>query len=132
MVNVINATLTLDAGEVERVDGSAASRVVPLLNTLNMDLTDKESWFGNGTYSKEDSVRIYQQKQGKMGNIDQYGLIGFLLSWVLVLVCCFKYNSLAMLMFLAGVGGGVGNIAYGWGCLMLFTTIRYFQYRYEN
>lgn len=132
VVNVINATLTLEAGEVERVDDSAASRVVPLLNTLNMDLNEKESWFGNGTYSKEDSVRIYQQKQGKMGNIDQYGLIGFFLSWVLVLVCCFKYNSLSMLMFLAGVGGGIGNIAYGWGCLMLFTVVRYFEWRYEN
>ena len=131
-VNVINATLTLDVEEVRKTDGSAASRINPIFNTLNMDLSKKESWLGKGTYSKEEMINVYQAQQGKMGNIDQYGLLGFIFSWILVLVCCFKYNSLAMLMFLAGVGGGVGNVAYGWGCLMLFTTIRYFKDRYEN
>lgn len=132
VVNVINATLTLDEEEVERVDGSAASRITPIFNTLNMDLSKTESWLGNGTYSKSEMVRVYQQKEGKMGNIDQYGLIGFFFSWVFVLVCCFEFSSIAMLMFLVGVGGGVGNIAYGWGCLMLFTTVKYFGWRYEN
>ena len=132
VVNVINATLTLDADEVERVDGSAASRITPIFNTLNMDLSKAETWFGKGAYSKSEMIRVYQQKEGKMGNIDQYGLIGFFLSWVLVLVCCFDFRSLAMLMFLVGVGGGVGNIAYGWGCLMLFTTVKYFERIYEN
>ena len=132
VVNVINATLTLDEEEVERVDGSAASRITPIFNTLNMDLSKTESWLGNGTYSKSEMVRVYQQKEGKMGNIDQYGLIGFFFSWVFVLVCCFEFSSIAMLMFLVGIGGGVGNIAYGWGCLMLFTTVKYFGWRYEN
>ena len=79
-VNVINATLTLDVEEVRKTDGSAASRINPIFNTLNMDLSKKESWLGKGTYSKEEMINVYQAQQGKMGNIDQYGLLGFIFS----------------------------------------------------
>lgn len=132
VINVINATLTLDVDVVRETDASASSRIIPILNTLNMDLDSKETWFGKGTHSKKEMHNIYLQSQGKMGNIDQYGLLCFLFSWVLLLVCCFRVKSLAMLMVILGVGGGVANIAYCWGCLMLFTSIRYFQDRYEN
>ena len=126
-VNVINATLTLDAGEVNKVDGSAASRITPWLNTLNMDLNSSETWFGMGTNTREENVIAHQRQTGKIGNIDQYGLLSYIVSWILLLSCCFRFRSLETIMVLAGIGGGVMNIAYAWGLLMIFTIIRYFQ-----
>jgi hypothetical protein len=41
------------------------------------------------------------------------------------------FMSLPTIMFFVGVGGGVGNIAYCWGILMIFTTIRYFYTKYK-
>ena len=131
-VNVVNATMTLDADVVRETDGSAASRIVPLLNTLNMDLTSSETWFGSGTTTKEENAVIHRQMTGKIGNIDQYGLLCYIVSWILLLSCCFKFRSFETIMVLAGVGGGVMNIAYAWGMLMIFTTIRYFQTIYTK
>lgn len=129
-VNVINATLTLDAEEVMRVDGSAASRVVPLLNTLNMDLSKSETWYGKGTINKDNwhHSMIYK---AKMGNIDQYGLLSYIVSLILVFSCCMKFLSIPTVMFFVGVGGGVTNFAYCWGILMIFTVVRYFQTMYR-
>ena len=130
-VNVINATLTLDAEEVKRVDGSAASRVVPFLNTLNMDLSKSETWFGKGTINKDNwhHGMIYK---AKMGNIDQYGLLSYIVSLMLVFSCCMNFVSIPTIMFFVGVGGGVTNFAYLWGILMVFTVIRYFQTKYTK
>ena len=128
-VNVINATLTLDVEEVQKVDGSAASRVVPLLNTLNMDLNKSETWFGNGTIKQEDKYRGMSQK-AKIGNIDQYGLVSYIVSLILVFSCCMNFVSIPTIMFFVGVGGGVVNFAYCWGILMIFTAVRYFQVGY--
>lgn len=128
-VNTINATLTLDAEVVRETDGSAAARILPILNTLNMDLNSKETWFGKGTYRKEDIDPIMMQK-AKIGNIDQYGLLSYIVSLILVFVCCFNVGSLQTLMFFVGVGGAVVNMAYPWGILMIFTVIRYFQIKY--
>ena len=41
------------------------------------------------------------------------------------------FMSLPTIMFFVGVGGIVGNIAYGWGILMIFTVVRYFQIKYK-
>ena len=130
-VNTINATLTLDAEVVRETDGSAASRIVPIINTLNMDLDSKETWFGKGTIKKEDVYRGMSQK-ARIGNIDQYGLISYIVSLFLVFSCCMNFRSLPTIMFFVGVGGGTSNIAYLWGILMIFTTIRYFKTMYEK
>lgn len=130
-VNVINATLTLDAETVIETDMSASSRVVPFINTLNMDLSSSETWFGKGTIRKEDMYSGMALK-AKMGNIDQYGLLSYIVSLILVFSCCMNFMSLPTIMFFAGVGGGVTNIAYLWGILMVFTVIRYFQTKYTK
>ena len=130
-VNVINATLTLDTEEVNRVDGSAASRITPWLNTLNMDLDSNETWFGKGTNTREQNVIAHRTQTGKIGNIDQYGLLSYIVSLILVFLCCMDFMSLPTIMFFVGVGGIVGNIAYGWGILMIFTVVRYFQIKYK-
>lgn len=131
-VNVINATLTLDVETVQETDGSASSRIIPWLNTLNMDLSSSETWFGKGTNTREQNIIAHRTQTGKIGNIDQYGLFSYIVSWILLLSCGFRFMSLQTLMTLAGVGGGVGNFAYPWGILMLFTVIRYFKENKER
>ena len=124
-VNVINATLTGDVEQVIDVDGSAASRVAPILNTLNMDLNSKEVWFGRGTFEKKELAII--RFNNKVGNIDQYGLLSFIVMQICVCVCAFRFVSLSTMFWGVVFGFSFGNIAYTWGCLMIFTTIRYFQ-----
>ena len=130
-VNVINATLTLDADEVRRVDGSAAARISPILNTLNMDLSDSKIWFGKGTSTREEMVRRHMVQNGKIGDIDQYGLLSYIVSLILVFSCCMDFVSIPTIMFFAGIGGGTGNIAYAWGILMIFSVVRYFYKKYR-
>ncbi|MBR6520417.1 MAG: hypothetical protein IKT77_05500, partial [Paludibacteraceae bacterium] len=98
-VNVINATLTLDAEEVRRADGSASSRIAPILNTLNMDLSKSDTWFGKGTHSKEVQFRVYVQQTSKIGNIEQYGLLSFIVMQICVLLCAFRFLSLSTMFW---------------------------------
>lgn len=48
-VRVARATMTGNTNEIQQEDGSAAARVVPLVNTfIKTDLTKKQSWIGQG------------------------------------------------------------------------------------
>ena len=127
-INVINATMTLNTDIVTETDNSAASRINPMISTLKMDLSSKEIWFGKGAMRKEDLIH----ENGKVGNIDQYGLLSYIIALLFVFSCCIRVKSIGAIMFCAGVGGGVVNFAYRWGMLMIFTAVRYFQDRYEN
>ena len=129
-VNVINATLTLDVEIVQETDGSANTRIAPILNTLNMDLSSRETWFGEGTLTQREILNknVYK-RQGKVGNIDQYGLLSFIVMQICVVVCAFRFLSLQTVMWAMVFGFSFGNIAYTWGALMIFTSIRYFQSR---
>lgn len=124
-INTINATMTGDVETVIEADNSAASRVVPILNTLTMDLTSSDIWFGKGTFEKEE-LRIIRYDK-KIGNIDQYGLLSFIVMQICVFVCAFRFLSLQTMLWAMVFGFSFGNIAYMWGALMIFTAIRYFQ-----
>ena len=125
-INVINATMTLDPQVVAETDGSASARINPLLNTLRMDLSSSETWFGKGTTKEEDKYKGMSQRT-KLATIEQYGLLSYIVSLIFVFTCCINFVSLQTIMFFIGVGGGTNNIAYLWGILMVFTVIRYFQ-----
>ena len=124
-VKTINATMTGDVETVIEADNSAASRVAPILNTLTMDLTSSEIWFGKGTFEKEELGLI--RYDNKIGNIDQYGLLSFIVMQICVFVCAFRFMSLQTMLWGMVFGFSFGNIAYTWGALMIFTAIRYFQ-----
>jgi hypothetical protein len=42
--SVAEATMSLDSRKVEETDGSAATRIKPILNTFTIDLSKRESW----------------------------------------------------------------------------------------
>ena len=129
--NVAEATITGDVNEVREVDGSASERVAPLLNTINgLDLDKDETWTGHGV---DYSVKIARSKGiRKIGEIDDYGLIAYAISLSLVFLCAIDFLSLATIMFFLGIGGGTGNIAYGWGLLMIFTCVKYFHHLHRT
>ncbi|MFI3294749.1 MAG: hypothetical protein R3Y19_01880 [Rikenellaceae bacterium] len=120
------AALTLDQSTVIQTDGSAAVRVVPIINTLTeLDLTDIDTWFGNGVDSGR-MAGLYARER-TIGGITEYGLISYIIAIVFIFNCCIRrFFSLEFLIFFLLLGGGIGNIAYIWGCIMLMTTARYF------
>ncbi len=126
--SVAQATMTGDTQQVMEADGSASSRVLPILNTINhLDLTKEEVWFGRGT-----DVGYKNKYQRMMGCIDDYGLIAYICSLIMVFTCSINPISIPTLMFFVGVGGGTSNIAYLWGILMLFSVVNHFNTKYEQ
>lgn len=124
--SVVEATLTGNTQTVMETDGSAASRITPMLNTINeIDLSDFNTWIGHGV-----DYNLHEKNRGTalVGEINDYGLIAYILGLVLVFSCAIEFRSLATIMYFLGVGGGTGNIAYAWGSLMIFACIRYFHH----
>jgi len=126
------STLTLDQAEIKKADYSAASRIVPLINTFTeLDLSKTETWVGKGIDTNESSD--YLSEEQKIGGISDYGLISYIISLIFVMVCCIrKLLSLETLIFILLLGAGISNIAYIWGILMLFTTSKYFFLKWEK
>jgi hypothetical protein len=125
--SVAEAALTLDNNTVIKADNSAAYRILPLLNTINnLDLTKKEHWFGYGV-----DTGIANMSQTMLPGITEYGFLSFLCGLLLVFSCAIRFWSIPTIMFFFIIGGGIGNIAYAWGILMIFMCVRYF-YKYRN
>lgn len=122
--SVVVATATLNSQEVMDTDGSAAVRIKPLLNTLRIDLTKKENWFGRGCDAGLQHGLYGDDRYVK--GISDYGFISYILSWIFALSCGYNFLSLPTLMCMLGVGGGLGNIAFSWGNFMLFTCVIFF------
>lgn len=118
------ATMTGDAQEIARADGSALVRIKPLINTFNLDLFDSASWFGRGCGASL-SNGIYGDNR-YLGEISDYGLIAYFLGLIFVFSCVINPLSLGTMMYFMGIGGGTGNISYAWGLLMLITCVKYF------
>lgn len=135
MVNAINATITLDVDELTITDNSAAVRINPLINTLTKtDITSAETWFGKGTVSVNERNNWYSTiKTAKMGNIDQYGLLSFLIGIILIYTCCIpKLFSVETLLCFVLVGMTVNNFSYTWGCYYILATTKYLYTNYRS
>lgn len=128
--NTLNAALTLDAEEVTKVDNSAAVRVNPIINTFTqMDLSSVETWFGKGTVSVEQRKNWYTSiGSAKMGNIDQYGLLSYIVAVILIFSCCIpRFFSLETLLTFIIIGMTINNFSYIWGCYYILATTKYFM-----
>lgn len=125
--NTIEATTTLDKETIQETDGSASARIAPLINSLNVDFSKKETWFGYGIkYGKDNKTFVKQTATF----FDNYGLIFYVYSQIFNYVCVYRFWSHAPIFVLAGVTGSAGgNIQYAWMLMMVMTCVRYF---YEN
>lgn len=120
-----NAAMTMDSSEVVKADHSASARVNIIIDTItHTDITDVNTWLGRGTDS------WVSQKHAVASAINDYGLISYGLKLVFFFVCCFTaVVSIETLILILLFSFNVGNIAYGWACLMVFTTVKYFSYK---
>lgn len=114
-----------DAKAIMETDGSAATRIVPLVNTFTkLDLTEKETWIGKASMEKR--ADWWRMDDTKL--TDQYGIIAFIWALVLVYSCMIRhFFSIETLLFFFLFGFTFGNIYYTWGCLMIMTGVKYFQ-----
>lgn len=126
-VAVAQAASTMNAAAIRQTDTSAAVRAAPIINTLSnfsKRLDDESFWIGHGCdYSLQ--FRKTPERRN-MGDIDDYGLIAFLLSYLLIFTCCIRFRSLATILLFLGLGGGTNNVAYSWGLLYILSATRYF------
>lgn len=127
-VAVFNAALSGDTETVIKTDHSASARVNIILDTfLHLDVTDPGTWWGRGVDSS------YTAGRAVVSAITDYGLFSYLSKLALFFSCCFtRFLSLEVLIFVLLFSLNVGNIAYGWACLMVFSTLKYFQIQYKK
>lgn len=123
----INATSTFNQEAVEEADGSAGSRISPILNSITADYTDPNTWFGHGIdYAINNNMVIKQTAT----LFDDYGFIFYIITLIFDFSCAYRLKSLgAVFMFMGIAGGAGGNIHYAWWLMMIMTCQRYF---YEN
>lgn len=128
-----NLAIATSTGSVKRMDAaeqSGAQRIIPILNTLRMDLSQKETWIGKGTMTKEYVSRGWIRKTDCISCVEQYGLITFAFSLILLFTCMIhRVLSLETLIFFLLFGLSLINIAYIWGSMMMFTAMKYFLER---
>lgn len=125
--NTIEATATLDKETVQETDGSAATRIAPIINSLNADFSKKETWLGYGIDYNKNNGLFYKQA-GTL--FDDYGFLFYIFTLIFSFTCGYRFFSLASLFMVVGIGGSMnGNIQYAWELAMVMTCVRYF---YEN
>ena len=127
----IEATLTGDYQKIQQTDSSASTRIVPLLNTLKVDLDKKESWIGEG--NKEYKKNSWADLTMKTPVIEQYGLIGLLASLFLLYLCAIhRFFSLETIYFVLIALLTIANGYVTWSMMYVFTLVKYFQEQKEK
>lgn len=129
-IAVTNAMTTMEQSDIEEADGSGASRISPILNSINADFSDPDTWFGHGIdYARKNNLVLTQ----KATLFDDYGLIFYVIAMAFNLICGYRFLSLATLFMLMGVGGGCGNnIHYTWYLMIIMTFVRYYYVNRDN
>lgn len=124
-VALAGATMSGSVEKMNEAEGSGASRIIPVVNFLTKtDLAEVETWIGKKSMEKD---KLWWTRMDR-SIIDQYGLIAFALSMALVYSCMIRhFFSIETLMFGLLLGFTIGNIYYTWGCMLIMTSIRYFQ-----
>lgn len=134
--SVIEAAMSGDQDNVSEVDGSASVRTAFYFNTIKaFDLQDTKFLFGHGIEKNQlYEVHEYNVESNLIGGIYQYGFVSYIFSLLFIYMCCCSFFSLENVLFFFFLGGGLTNIAYCWGSLMLFTISRYYmrEFRIKN
>lgn len=134
---VVNSVLT-EAPKDTLIDKelSGATRIVPMMNMLSIDLSDRATWIGSGNDEKIGLNEIYDStflKSQYLGDIPNYGLITYIVSLIFVFGCCIrKFFSMETLFFFVFAMFSVGSVYYTWFMLMLFAMVWYYSDVYET
>ena len=130
----VTAMLTGDKKNVMEADGSAASRIVPIMNFFALDFLDKDTWLGRGIdYTNNKGGYAARVNTAVIGGVNEYGMISYLVLLIFIYSCViYKVLSLETLLFTILFGCTLGNIAYVWGAVMVFSLVRFFQTSITN
>lgn len=130
----VTAMWTGDKKNVMEADGSAASRIVPIMNFFELDFMDKDTWLGRGIdYTNNKGGYAARVNTAVIGNVNEYGMISYLVLLIFINSCViYKVLSLETLLFTILFGYTLGNIAYVWGAVMVFSLVRFFQTSITN
>lgn len=116
------AITSFDQKTVIKTDASAASRITPILNSFDVDLTSPDTWFGKGIDANT-LQGVYNRTL-----FDDYGLLYYLASMALSLCCAYRFNSLGFIFLILGIGGGAtNNVYYAWYLMIIMTCVRHFH-----
>lgn len=129
VVNTVAIVPTMDKEKLAEVDGSAFTRINPIMNTfLYLDLSTFEGWFGHGIDYSLNGGKWYVGNKSMVGGIADYGFLSFIIMQLLICSCCFRtLFSIDVAFYILLIGFSVGNIFYGWGMVMMFTVVKYFS-----
>ena len=124
-LTTFDAALSLDEGEVFKADQSASYRVNQLISLKYTDLSDSQTWFGHGIDAPAKGPTTIRA-------IYDYGMISYLLKLLLYFSCsiCGVF-SLSTLMYVFLFAANIGNVAYCYSVLMVFSLVKYFKQEYE-
>ena len=127
VVEVFNASITGDTELVRKTDHSASTRVNIIIDTFKyVDFSDSQMWLGKGIGAMQ-----FEEHAIASGIVD-YGLISYFAKLGMFFSCCFTgLFTIEVLMYILIFGVNIGNVAYGWGALMIFATIKYFKINRE-
>lgn len=125
-MTTFDAALSMDESEVLKADQSAAYRVNQLISLKHTDLSDYRTWFGHGIDAPSKGPTTIRA-------IYDYGLISYLLKLLLFFSCSIcGVISVSTLMFVFLFAANIGNIAYGFAALMVFSLVKYFKKVYVS
>lgn len=125
----LEATMTGNEDEVRQADHSASSRVNILLSTWNnFDIYNDKLWLGHGM-----DAAISGKAKFTIGLISDYGLIHYIFTLLLIYSCCFRrFFSMETVIFIVLMVATIGNYAYGWGIMMVFSGLKYCEKYYKK
>lgn len=122
-LDVAEASIEMDSAEMRKVDHSASSRTNVIFNSIKyFDISDPKLLFGHGMGAN------WLNPKSTLDAIYNYGLASYACKLGLFFSCCWNgLFSLPVLMFILLFSFNIGNFAYGWACLMMLATLKYFQ-----
>ena len=127
-LDTFNAAITMDEEEIAETDRSASDRVNLLLSFRYLDLSDSQTWTGHGV-----DASYHTKTRVVHGAIYDGGLISYLLKLLLYFSCSLGvFFSLSTLFFIVLFSANIGNIAYGFACLMVLSAVKYSQRTYQS
>lgn len=127
--DTLSAFFTLNVNIAIDTDASSAYRTQLWINTLtNLKLDSLDGWLGHGVdYGKLTNEKFFNPNV-MIGNISDYGFLSFIVLVAVVYSGMIKnFFSIETLFWAIILLASLNNEPFRWGCMMLFSTVRYFQ-----
>lgn len=129
---VVNAFFSDDTVQMlKEKESSGGSRIAPMINTLTqLDLFARETWVGVGTDYVREHLSMFTTQ--KIGDINDFGLISYIFSLLLVYKCCIRrFFCIETLLFAILLSFSIGSIYTCWGAMIVCTAIMYYSENYQ-